>query len=166
MLIGILSDTHDQVARAKAGVKLLVDSGAEVLIHCGDITIPEVVYELAPLPSYFVFGNCDDETDVLRRAIAAIGGRCLDRGGLIEVGGKRLAVTHGDSGRELDRLQAQEPDYLCSGHTHHALDERRGPTRYVNPGALHRASTWTVALLDSARDCLEMLQIRNTTMGA
>jgi putative phosphoesterase len=166
MLIGILSDTHDQVARTKAAVKLLVDSGAEALIHCGDITIPEVVYELAPLPSYFVFGNCDEELDRLRRAITAIAGTCLERGSLIELGGGRLAVTHGDSRRELERLESQEPDYLFSGHTHLALDERRGPTRYINPGALHRAATWTVALLDCSSDRLEMLLIRNTRMGA
>ena len=94
---GILSDTHDRVERTKAGVGLLVNAGAEALIHCGDITIPEVVYELAPLPSYFVFGNCDFDLDELRRAIASIGGTCLERGGLIERDGRRLAVTHGDS---------------------------------------------------------------------
>ena len=143
---------------------LLVNSGAEALIHCGDITIPEVVYELAPLPSYFVFGNCDFDLDELRRAIASIGGICLERGGLIELDGRRLAVTHGDSSQELARLEAERPDYLFSGHTHQALDVRRGPTRFINPGALHRAATWTVALLDCANGRLETLQVPNDMM--
>src|SRR5579885_2427773 len=140
MRLGILGDTHDRFERTRAAVKSLSDYGAEVLIHCGDITIPEVVYELAPRPSYFVFGNCDFELGELRRAIAAIGGICLERGGMIELDGHRLAVTHGDSPHELSRLVSERPDYMFSGHTHRALDVRRGPTRFINPGALHRAT--------------------------
>jgi len=166
MHLGILSDTHDKVERTKAAVDVLVGSGAEALIHCGDITIPEVVYQLASLPSYFVFGNCDFELEALRQAIAAIGGSCLERGGLIDLAGRRFAVTHGDSERELSRLAAERPEYLFSGHTHQALDVRRGPTRFINPGALHRAATWTVALLDCSSGQLRTLPIINTVMGA
>jgi putative phosphoesterase len=166
MRVGILGDTHDKVERTRAAVRLLVDSGAEVLVHCGDITIPEVVHELAPLPSFFVFGNCDFELDDLRRAIATVGGTCLERGGLIDLRGHRLAVTHGDSADEIHRLEAERPDYLFSGHTHKALDIRCGPTRLINPGALHRAPTWTVAVLDLASGALELLPIRDTVMRA
>jgi uncharacterized protein len=165
MMFGILADTHDQVARTRAAVERLKDAGAEILIHCGDITTPDVVYELAPLPSYFVFGNCDFKFNDLRRAIVAIGGTCLERGGLIELGGHRLAVTHGDSEKELTRLQAARPEYLLSGHTHQARDVRRGPTRFINPGALHRAATWTVGLLDCSSGRMDTLPIINTMMG-
>jgi uncharacterized protein len=164
MRLGILSDTHDRAARTKAGVERLVDAGAEVLIHCGDITTPEVVFELASRPSYFVFGNCDFDLDDLRRAIATIGGVCLERGGLIELDGLRIAVTHGDSSQELARLEAVRPDYLFSGHTHQALDVRRGPTRFINPGALHRATSWTVALLDGSSGRLDLLTIQDSLM--
>ena len=116
MQLGILSDTHDRLLRTHAAVRLLVESGAEVLIHCGDITIPEVVYELAPLPSYFVFGNCDFEQEELRRCDRTIGGTCLERGGLIELGGHRMAVTHGDSSQELDCSKPGSP-ITCSPDT-------------------------------------------------
>jgi putative phosphoesterase len=161
--VGILSDTHDQVARTQAAVARLADAGAQVLIHCGDITIPDVVYELNPLPSYFVFGNCDDDLFNLRQAIAAVGGTSLERGGLIELAGRRLAVTHGDSDLELRRLEAQEPHYLLTGHTHQVADRRNGSIRWINPGALHRASTWTVALLDLESNQLRVLPISNGT---
>jgi putative phosphoesterase len=164
MRVGILSDTHDQVDRTRVAVKVLIEAGAETLIHCGDITIPEVVYELAPRPSYFVFGNCDDDLGDLRRAIAAIGGICLERGGLIDLHGHRLAVTHGDSVRESSRLEAERPEYFLSGHTHRADDVRRDAIRRINPGALHRATTWTVALLDVSTDQLEMLPINDSVM--
>jgi putative phosphoesterase len=164
MLIGILSDTHDLVERTRTAVSLLVAEGAERLIHCGDLTSADVVYELAALPSYFVFGNCDYNKESLRTAIDQIGGTCLGRGDVISLGERRLAVTHGHLGTEIDRLAAQAPDYLCSGHTHLVSDVQRGPTRWINPGALHRASTWTVALVNLASNQLSVLSIINGKM--
>jgi putative phosphoesterase len=164
MRVGILSDTHDQVARTKVAVSRLLDAGAEVLVHCGDITVPEVVYELNALPSYFVFGNCDDDIPGLTQAIVAIGGTCLEWGSVITLAGRRVAITHSHLDHELHRLESQRPDYLLTGHTHRAADVRRGSVRAINPGALHRAASWTVALLDLERDELCMLTICNTSM--
>ena len=161
MRIGILSDTHDQVRRTARAVAQLVAEGAEALIHCGDYTRPDVVDECAVLPAYFVFGNNDDEEAKLARAMANIGGVCLGRGGLIELGGKRIAVTHGDSASEIRRLKALGPDYLFFGHSHAPSDERDGLIRFINPGALSRASAWTVALLDLDVDTLRLLTIRD-----
>src|SRR5262249_10381153 len=100
MRIGILSDTHNQLARTKIAVDRLVHAGAEALVHCGDITSPEVVLALRGLPSYFVFGNCDDRLGELRKAIQEIGGICLEWGGLISLGSRRVAITHGHLVRE------------------------------------------------------------------
>ncbi len=164
MRIGILSDTHDQVHRTRTAVAKLMEGGAETLIHCGDLTIAEVAEECSVLPCYFVFGNCDHDRESLRAAMTRGGGVCLERGGLISLGGRRLAVTHGDSDQELRRLAALEPDYLFSGHTHVASDVQKGPTRWINPGALHRASVWTVALLDIASNRVSLLPIINAKM--
>lgn len=152
MRIGILSDTHDQVARTRAAVATLLAAGAEALIHCGDLTTPDVVEEVVGAPAYFVFGNCDYDLDALRLAMRRVGGTCLADGGLVELGGRRIAVSHGHSRREIDRLTAESPDYFFSGHTHLRRDERLGPTRFINPGALYRAQTFTVGLLDLASD--------------
>jgi uncharacterized protein len=161
MRIGILSDTHDQITRTARAVARLAAEGAESLIHCGDLTGPNIVYECALLPTYFVFGNNDFAEDALRRAMAAVGGICLGHSGVLELGGRRIAVTHGDSAAEVRRMAALAPDYLFFGHSHVATDDRDGPTRWVNPGALYRAPTWTVALLDLEADLLTMLTIRD-----
>ena len=145
-------------------VARLVDSGAQFLVHCGDITGPAIVSELAAVPSFFVLGNCDRQLAELRSAIRFIGATCLERGGLIDLGNRRVAVTHGDSDLERSRLLAERPDYLMSGHTHRARDYRKGATRCINPGALHRAAVWTVALLDLDSDHLSLLTINNTSM--
>jgi putative phosphoesterase len=147
MRIGILSDTHDQVARTARAVSLLHAQGVGAIVHCGDYTCPEVVLECGGVPSYFVFGNNDFEQADLRRAMAAVGGVCLEYGGVATFDRWRVAVTHGDSNHEMRRLAALGPDYLLFGHSHRRADERRGATRWINPGALYRASEWTVAVL-------------------
>ena len=91
--------------------------------------------------------------------MAEIGAVCLGRSGQIELSGKRIAVAHGDSNKEIERLAASAPDYLFFGHSHWPTDEREGPTRWVNPAALHRAAIWTVALLDLETDALRLLTI-------
>jgi predicted phosphodiesterase len=45
------------------------------------------------------------------------------------------------------------------GHTHERRDERRGGTRIVNPGALHRAPAFTVAVLVPSEDRLDFLEV-------
>lgn len=159
MRVGVLSDTHDQRTRTAAAVRRLRDEGANVLIHCGDLTSPDIVYECADLLSYFVFGNNDFDERGLRRAITDIGGVCLERSGEVLLAERRIAVNHGDLEVEVRRVAARNPDYLLYGHSHKASDERVGTTRWINPGALHRAKTWTVALLDLETDGLKFLQI-------
>ena len=159
MKIGIISDTHDQAGRASRAVAALIRAGADVLVHCGDITGPEVVEVCGGLPSYFVFGNNDFDKDALRRAIVEVGGACLERGGSFELDGRKIAVAHGDLPREIRRLLAADPDYFLYGHSHLAADERRGLVRWINPGALHRAPRWTVALLDLRSGALEFLPV-------
>ncbi|WP_435009138.1 YfcE family phosphodiesterase [Tundrisphaera lichenicola] len=159
MKVGILSDTHDEVERTSRAVAELVGAGAEALIHCGDLTVPAVVLECGGLPSYYVFGNNDYQQEPLRRAMDLVGGLCLDWGGEIVLGGRRIAVTHGDSNLEIRRLTLADPDYFLFGHSHQAADERRGATRWINPGALSRARPKTVALLDLQTDVLEFLTI-------
>jgi len=160
MRIGILSDTHDQLARTARAVAMLGEAGAEVLIHCGDLTGTDIVHECGVHPCYFVFGNNDFDEDALRAAMNLAGGVCLGVGGEITLDGKRIAVTHGDVIRDVKRLTAAAPDYLLFGHTHVRIDHREGPVRYVNPGALHRAGEHTVALLDTATDEVTFLRVR------
>src|SRR5262249_36022059 len=158
MRLGILSDTHNYLTRTRCAVELLRAEGAEVLIHCGDLTGPEVVSACAVLPCYFVFGNNDaDNVPELQRAMAETGAVCLGWGGEVTLAGKRVAVTHGHMHTDVRRLIAARPDYLLSGHSHVAFDKQHGPTRRINPGALHRANEFSVALLDLETDELRFL---------
>lgn len=162
MRIGILSDSHDQVERTAGAVALLAAEGADELIHCGDLTGPEVVLAIgeAGVPCHYVLGNNDFDLDGIERAVTATGGTMLGWAGEIERAGKRIGVTHGHLSSEFRRLLTSSPDYLLFGHSHEWLNERDGPIRQINPGALHRAREWTVALLDLELDEVRFFRVR------
>lgn len=163
MRLGILSDTHDQLDRTQAAVRLLRDKGADALIHCGDVTTPPIIEACGVLPLWFVFGNNDvDDVSALRDAASLRDATCLEWGGLISLGGRRIAVTHGHQRMEVRRVLAERPEYLLAGHSHIASDSTIDGVRRINPGALHRARTYTVALLDLERDDLSFLTVPPT----
>lgn len=160
MKIGIISDTHDKIARTRYAVQLLKSHGADLLIHCGDFTGPDILVECSTLPMYFVFGNndCDTVPD-LRNAAAKHGATCLGWGGEFTVQETRIAVTHGHLTSDLRPLLQAQPQFLFSGHSHNRNDWRDGSVRRINPGALHRADEFTVALLDLATEELRFLPV-------
>lgn len=149
MIVGVLSDTHSEIVRTRVAVDLLRSRGAEVLIHCGDLAGPEIVEICSVLPFYFVFGNWDaDMTAILEEAAREHGARCLGWGGEITLAGKWIGVVHGHLTMDLRPLMERVPDYLFSGHSHEAWDRMQGTVRRVNPGALHRAEVYSVAVVD------------------
>lgn len=160
MLIGILSDTHDQAARTRRAIELLIAAGAEYFIHCGDITEEPILDLLAGLPAAAVFGNNDMDRPALTAYGQHLGINMLGTIGILDLGGKRFAVTHGDRGG-LIRSAMETPgvDYVLLGHTHVIRDERLKSIRMINPGALHRAALKTVATLDTATDHLQIIRV-------
>jgi putative phosphoesterase len=160
MRLGILADTHDEFDRTREAIALLRGEGAEALIHCGDLASPPIVAALAALPAWFTFGNHDaDMVPHLERAAAEAGVVCLGWGGVIELGGKRIGVAHGHMSVDVRRVLAARLDYLLSGHSHIASDAMMGSVRRINPGALHRAEEFTVALLEVETGELRLLKI-------
>jgi uncharacterized protein len=160
MLIGILSDTHNEAARTARAVALLRQAGAESLIHCGDISEPEMIPIVAVLPTYFTFGNHDaDMVPHLERAIAENQCHSLGWGEEISLADKRIGVAHGHMHLDIRRLMYLRPDYLLTGHLHFPYDRSQDGIRRICPGALHRADEYTVATLDVVSGTLQILKV-------
>ena len=160
MLIGILADTHDELRRTEHAVDVLRNAGAELLVHCGDLTGKDIIRICSALPLYFTLGNHDcDMVRELETAAADYGAVCLAWGGEFTAADKRIAVVHGHLTMDLQPLLDKQPDYLLSGHSHATHDFYVGSTRRINPGALHRADVFTVAMLDAVSGKLQFLPI-------
>lgn len=155
--IGLLSDSHGEAARTGRALDLLLDRGADLLIHLGDLGSEAVVDRLAGLPAMIVLGNVDPPS--LGRYAEWLGIAADSRAVHLQVGGRRLAATHGHLEEVWTDLVATAPDYLLHGHTHEVRDERHGGIRFVNPGAVDRADRWTVAMLEPEFDRLEIMDI-------
>src|SRR5947209_18223018 len=91
MLLGVVSDTHGDIARTRAAVQMLDSLGVEVVLHCGDIGTPDIVAMFAPWPTHFVFGNCDYDRKTLARAIESAGQTCHGNFGELLLEGVRIA---------------------------------------------------------------------------
>ena len=150
MILGLLSDTHDRVDAMAAAMAVLQARGAEFYIHCGDVGSEGVLDHLAGLSAAFVFGNTDWDRAGLARYAEKIGVACHNTLAELDLGGKRIAVTHGDDFKLKQRLLSeQRHDFLLQGHTHVRADDKVGKVRVINPGALHRVREKTVATLDT-----------------
>jgi putative phosphoesterase len=160
MRLGILADTHDEIARTQRAIGMLRAAGADTIIHCGDLTGPEILAACGILPCYFTFGNHDaDRVPELKKAAVETGAVRLDWGGVVELHGRRIGVTHGHMDIDVRRVSASRPDYLLFGHLHFPVDFRDGAVRRINPGALYRADECTVAILDLESDDLQFLTV-------
>jgi putative phosphoesterase len=159
MRLGILSDSHGRADRVTAALELLDAHDAEQFIHLGDLGSIDVIAAMSGRAVRLVFGNCDWEEKELRNACAFHGLHVEHPIGRLQVDGKTVAYTHGHLPELMDVALAEGVDWLLHGHTHLVRDERIGRTRVINPGALQRARRYTVALLDTDSDALEVFEL-------
>ena len=160
-MIGILSDSHDNLTRVREAVRLFNDAGCSLVIHAGDFVAPFTVDELRNLraPVKAVFGNCDGERAGLAKAFEGLG-ELREAPLKFSHAGLRFLVCHLDSpiGRHF---ASKAYDVVVFGHTHKPLAERRGGVLLVNPG---ETGGWlsgrsTIALLDPAALAAEIITL-------
>ena len=161
MIIALLSDTHDNAASTLAALDLLAAHKPSVYLHAGDLVSPEMLAHFSGLPFHFVFGNNEYDHAAVRSKAKALALECHGNLADLKFGGKRLAMLHGHDHALMTRLTSGgEYDYLVHGHTHVRRDERIGKTRILNPGALQRTQTKSVAVLDTEADVLTFLRVQ------
>ena len=151
MKIGILSDSHDHADRVRRAMELFAGEGVELLIHCGDMTMPDTARLLKAIPTHAVVGNCDPDELALSRALDESRGQFHGLSGQLLLDGVKIAWTHGHDRRLLSHLErCGKWDYVFHGHTHIQRMDRIGTTTVINPGALQRVSIPTIGVLELA----------------
>lgn len=161
MLIGILSDTHGRHLEARRAMELFESAGVAHIIHCGDVCGLDVFDQFVGQPFSFVWGNCDFDDGSTLAYLKTVGLKPPDGVPLrLSLGGKSFAVFHGHEPAFV-RAELLGVDYVLHGHSHVARDERVGGVRFINPGALYRASRKTVATLDTTSDKLQFHEIKS-----
>ncbi|HET6581215.1 MAG TPA: metallophosphoesterase [Methanoregula sp.] len=165
MLIGVMSDTHDDIVPTKKAISRFNREGVEMVLHAGDFVSPFMIDTLKELaaPLTGVFGNNDGDRHLLGRKSAdlpftKIGGTFAR----IDAGGMRIALMHGNERELFETLAAcGSLDLLVYGHTHRPEVRKEGSLLIVNPGAVYGQLTGrsTVALVDTVKRSAEIVEL-------
>ena len=144
MKICIVSDSHDRSSSIVDAVVLGRDSGAQAVIHCGDVIGANTLRAAIGLglPLHVVHGNNIGD-QMAMHALARKSAGVLNYYGqdaMLELGGRRIFVTHYP---HYGRAMACTGDYdlVCCGHSHHAevVEQANilgGHSMLVNPGSV------------------------------
>jgi putative phosphoesterase len=160
-MIGILSDTHDNLDAVKNAVRFFKRMDCELVIHAGDFVAPFAARELGQLSCRVkaVFGNCDGEKTGLAEAIRPFG-EIEEAPFFFDWKSFRFLLKHVNSDLDI-HLTRYRPDFLVFGHTHKPEILTTGKTVLINPG---ETGGWvsgrkTVALLDLERGKAEIFPL-------
>lgn len=163
MLIGVLSDVHDELEGLESALALFRKRGIDTLLFLGDFCspIPARVLSVFPGTVHCVFGNGDGDRFAIR-GVAETSGSALRLHGEwaeLDFDGRRVALTHYPLyGRALARTG--DYDAVFSGHTHERHVERFGSTLWVNPGeVLGWREAPGVAVWDTRAHEVELLDL-------
>ena len=151
MLIGIISDTHDNMKAIRTAVDILNERKVKHVIHAGDFCSPFTFRALKHLQSDFtgIYGNNDGERVLLQQLSNS---RIFTQPYILELAGKKIVLMH--EHHVVDALaDSSHFDLIVYGHTHTADIRKKGSTLIVNPGELsgwlHGKSTFAIADLSS-----------------
>jgi putative phosphoesterase len=130
MIIGILSDTHDNIPKIEKAVKLFNKKKVGFVLHAGDFVAPFSIAKFSKLACEWlgVLGNNDGEKKGL---IAKSEGRIRNAPLRIRLGGEKITVVHDRNMLDFDKEKA---DLIVFGHSHRAGITRLKGKLIINPG--------------------------------
>ncbi len=160
MKIGIISDTHNNLAMTRRALAVFRDNGIIHTVHAGDITSPKMLGLFTEFKPRFVLGNGDIDEEALNEEAGKLGFGAIEASCVFEADGKKIIVFHGNDVPLFRQAVASgEYDYVIKGHTHLFENYMAGSTRVINPGALYGADEFTVAILDTETGRVERILV-------
>jgi len=138
MKIAVISDTHDHLENTVKAVEEINASGAELLLHCGDLCSPFVIDRLSAFNGivHVVFGNNDGDRFTINRVADRFENvRIEGEVGIVETPEGEIAFAHKP---ELARGFTCSKNYIAVfyGHTHKYSNEKINGVPFINPGEL------------------------------
>ncbi len=165
MLIGIISDTHDNLPMIEKAIKRLNKENVALVLHAGDYVSPFVIPKFKALNAKLigVLGNNDGDHEFLKKRFSECT-KCEVRGRFAEIiaEGFKIALLHGD---ETELLKALSNcggfDAVVHGHSHAKVSRKNGKTLIVNPGEVcgYLSGKATIALLDTAKRDAKIVEL-------
>ncbi len=133
MKVGIMADSHDNLAAIKYLVNYFNQKNVDLLLHAGDFISPFTIPALAEFDGRVlgVFGNNDGDRETLQEMAEKNEVELFEAPREIEVGNKEFLIAHRP--QDLPEEISEEIDLVVSGHTHEPAVEDNS-TLHLNPG--------------------------------
>ena len=165
MLIGAISDTHDNLPQIEKAVKYLNEQNVALVLHAGDYVAGFVIPKFKQLNCKLigVFGNNDGDHELLKKRFSETTNCTVhDRFATVELEGYRIALLHGEETELLNAIvNSGYFDAVIHGHSHNRNVEKMGKTLVINPGELcgYLTGKSTLALLDTVKNEAKIIEL-------
>ncbi len=157
MLIGAISDSHDNLVQIEKAVQMLNDHKVSLVLHAGDYVSPFTIAHFKKLncPLIGVFGNNDGDHQLLTKRFNETTNCTIhDRFTQVTVEGYRIGLLHGDEAELLNALvDSGYFNAVVHGHSHNKSIQQKGKTLVINPGELcgYLTGKASFAMLDTVK---------------
>jgi len=163
-MIGVLSDSHDNVPAIQAAVELFNKNEVPLVLHVGDWVSPFAVDPFTKLDAQLqgVWGNNEGEIRRLQEKFTELGVPVQEFLEL-EYDEKRIAVYHGTQPLLLDAvIKSGKYHVVLTGHTHMPEVSMEDGVLVVNPGELcgYITGKKTLALVDPEQMSAEIVELK------
>ena len=165
MLIGAISDTHDNLPQVAKAVKYLNDQKVGLVLHAGDYVAGFVIPKFKQLNCKLigVFGNNDGDHELLKKRFSETTNCTIhDRFAQVTFEGYRIALLHGHETELLNAIiDSAYFDAVIHGHSHNMSIEKKGRTLAINPGELcaYLTGKSTLAILDTNKNEAKLIEL-------
>lgn len=169
MLVGVISDTHDNLPNIEKAIKVLNEKKVDLVIHCGDYVAPFVIKKLSELKARLVgvFGNNDGDKKLLLDFANKYGFEIHNAPLEYKLDGLNALILHGFSGMNVT-LKIVESiaakgiyDVIFYGHTHKKDYRIINNTIVINPGEVFGMLTGkaTIVIFDTSTKKVEFIEL-------
>ena len=136
MILGVVSDTHNQISNVEKIIDIFNSIKVDKVIHTGDITQAKTLSKFSRLncPLIGVYGNNDLEEVGLEETSRKHGFDFKKPPFITKLAGKRIAIFHEPD--QIEDLIKEDTtiDLVLHGHTHRYREEERKGVKIFNPG--------------------------------
>ena len=136
MLVGVVSDTHNNIKNIKNIICLFNEEQVCLVIHTGDISKAETLRKFSELdaPLVGVFGNNDRVEEGLKEVCEEYNFKFQEPPLSLTLENKKIAVFHEPDLIKDYIKEHKDIDLILYGHTHRYKEEKIDKTVYFNPG--------------------------------
>ena len=136
MLVGVVSDTHNNIKNIEKIISLFNEESVDIVIHTGDISKATTLQLFSGLecPMVGVFGNNDRMEEGLENVCEKYNFKFQEPPLALNIRDKKILIFHEPDLIEDHLNTDKNIDLIIHGHTHRYREERLGNIKYFNPG--------------------------------